>query len=64
MDCNEFRFFSEPKWILVLLTKLAGWGITAMAIFLGAPFWFDLLSKIINIRGSGNKPKEPAPAKN
>ena len=61
---TSLDFFSEPKWILGLLTKLAGWGITAMAIFLGAPFWFDLLSKIINLRGSGNKPKEPAPAIN
>jgi len=59
----SFDFFSEPKWFLVLLSKLAGWGITAIAIFLGAPFWFDLLSKIINLRGSGNKPKESAVAK-
>jgi hypothetical protein len=29
-----------------------GWLITAMAITLGAPFWFDLLSKLISLRGS------------
>jgi hypothetical protein len=28
--------------------------ITAFAICLGAPFWFDLLNKLIKIRGAGN----------
>lgn len=37
--------------------KLVGWTITTLAIFLGAPFWFDLLSKLINLRGTGAKPK-------
>ena len=32
------------------LTKLLGWVVTALAISLGAPFWFDLLKKIVNIR--------------
>jgi len=32
-----------------------GWLITALAISLGAPFWYDLLSKIISLKGSGNK---------
>lgn len=35
---------------------LAGWLATVMAIMLGAPFWFDLLNKVANIRGSGAKP--------
>ena len=34
---------------------LAGWLITALAICLGAPFWFDLLNKLISLRGSGTK---------
>jgi hypothetical protein len=32
--------------------------VTALAISLGAPFWFDLLNKLINIRGTGKKPSE------
>ncbi len=32
-----------------------GWLITAFAIMLGAPFWFDLLSKLISLRGVGTK---------
>ncbi len=36
--------------------KLAGWLVTALSITLGAPFWFDLLRKLIHIRNSGPKP--------
>lgn len=38
--------------------KALGWIITAISISLGAPFWFDLLKKIVNLRSSGNKPEE------
>lgn len=33
--------------------KYLGWIMTAMAISLGAPFWFDLLGKIMNIAQAG-----------
>ena len=35
---------------------LAGWLITAIAISLGAPFWFDALSKLARLRTTGKKP--------
>jgi hypothetical protein len=35
-----------------------GWLITAFAVSMGAPFWFDLLNKFINIRASGKAPEE------
>lgn len=38
------------------LTKVVGWLITICAATLGAPFWFDMLSKITNIRSAGPKP--------
>ncbi len=38
--------------------KLLGWIISAIAITLGAPFWFDLLSMFINIRNAGKKPAD------
>lgn len=44
----------------LIFTKLAGWMATIMAVLLGAPFWFDLLNKIANLRGSGSKPTTPA----
>jgi len=34
-------------------TKMLGFFITAIALSLGAPFWFDLLNKFVNIRGGG-----------
>jgi hypothetical protein len=37
---------------------LLGWLLTAFAISLGAPFWFDMLNKVINIRSSGKAPEE------
>ncbi len=40
--------------------KLLGFLITALAISLGAPFWFDLLNKLIQLRTTGKKPDEPA----
>jgi hypothetical protein len=38
------------------LAKLLGLLLTALAISQGAPFWFDLLSKVSNQRGSGAVP--------
>jgi hypothetical protein len=39
-------------------TVIVGWLITAFAVSLGAPFWFDLLNKFVNIRASGKAPEE------
>lgn len=43
-------------WPMVLF----GWLITAFAVMLGAPFWFDVLNKFMVIR-STVKPKEKSP---
>jgi hypothetical protein len=40
------------------LTMALGWLITAFAVSLGAPFWFDLLNKFVNVRASGKAPEE------
>jgi len=59
-DQHTFDFLKQPGWGWGLLSKIAGWAITSVAIFLGAPFWFALLKNVVNLRGSGNKPT-PAP---
>ncbi len=41
------------------VSKISGLLLTAFAASLGAPFWFDLLNKIINIRAVGKSPREP-----
>ncbi|MFL5728795.1 MAG: hypothetical protein ACJ75J_04835 [Cytophagaceae bacterium] len=55
-DKNIFHHFITSGWAIVL--NVMGWILTAFAISLGAPFWFDMLNKIINIRGVGLKPGE------
>jgi hypothetical protein len=37
--------------------KLLGIVITAFALQLSSSFWFDLMSKAVNVRAAGNKPK-------
>ena len=39
------------------LQRIGGWFVTALAISLGAPFWFDLLKKFVQVRGSGGLPE-------
>jgi hypothetical protein len=54
--------FEKARYVLCVSfssgRKLIGFFITALAISFGAPFWFDLLNKLIQIRGSGKKPEE------
>ena len=62
---SNFVFYGPQSegfkvWNHVLL-NLIGWLLTAAAISMGAPFWFDLLNKLINMRGAekDGKPREP-----
>jgi hypothetical protein len=41
------------------LTPL-GWLLTILAISMGAPFWFDMLNKVMNVRFAGKSPDEKA----
>jgi hypothetical protein len=50
----------EANWqhsVLGWVAKIIGVLITGLAITLGAPFWFDLLSKFMNVRAAGIKPE-------
>ncbi|MDJ0736776.1 MAG: hypothetical protein QNJ47_22375 [Nostocaceae cyanobacterium] len=42
--------------IFKALSVFMGWIISGIAIAMGAPFWFDLLNKIVNVRNSGKIP--------
>jgi hypothetical protein len=48
---------NEPFSFLQMLVQLFGWLITAGALSMGAPFWFDILGKAVNLRRLGVKPK-------
>jgi len=50
---NADKHFSWVK----LLVKLVGLFVTVLAIMMGAPFWFDVLNKISNLRSAGKKPE-------
>jgi hypothetical protein len=47
-----------PWMWAVLPVHLLGWILTAVAVSLGAPFWFDTLNKFMNIRAAGTAPNE------
>lgn len=54
----------EPKDPKSLPSDVGGWALkiiglslTAIAVSLGAPFWFDVLNKLINIRSAGKQPE-------
>ena len=42
--------------------KVAGLLFTGFAVSLGAPFWFDLLKRFVNIRATGKVPEQTASA--
>ncbi|HEV7389294.1 MAG TPA: hypothetical protein VGN73_11845 [Gemmatimonadaceae bacterium] len=54
------RFSSKAGGIWFLVVALLGYSLTALAVSLGAPFWFDLLNKVIVLR-STVKPHEKSP---
>lgn len=45
------------------LTSWLGWLLTALALSLGAPFWFDLLNKLMKLRNSVPPSSDNAPVK-
>jgi hypothetical protein len=52
--------FTVPGSTRYWTRKALGLLLTALAASLGAPFWFDLLSKIVSIRTAGKTPDEKA----
>ncbi|HLO50814.1 MAG TPA: hypothetical protein VK211_20530, partial [Kamptonema sp.] len=44
-------------WLLEFLKVIFGWLLSAGAIAMGAPFWFELLGKFINVRNAGQVPE-------
>jgi hypothetical protein len=51
----------QKEWWMLVPGHLMGWLITALAVSLGAPFWFDVLNKFIVVR-STVKPSEKSGA--
>ena len=49
----------DPKTIGWMIP---GWLLTAIGASFGAPFWFDLLGRVVQLRSGGRKPEEVAKA--
>ncbi|MFL6263857.1 MAG: hypothetical protein ACJ76Y_29550 [Thermoanaerobaculia bacterium] len=63
--CAEWNTVQKPRpcpkgwWSLLtfwLRRHWLGFIITSAALSLGAPFWFDLLNKLVSMRSAGQKP--------
>lgn len=44
------------NYVLIFLMKIVGLVITGFAVSMGSPFWFDILNKLVNLKGTGGKP--------
>ncbi|MNS26991.1 hypothetical protein D3C72_589270 [compost metagenome] len=55
IECEGGHFWGK---IGCYLKAIPGYLITALALSLGAPFWYDLLNKLMQLRGAGKKPEE------
>lgn len=51
-----------PEGWVMWLKKVLGILISVLAISMGAPFWFDMLNKLVNLRFSGSPPPDSRPA--
>jgi hypothetical protein len=56
-----WRGAAVPHGAEGIAAAIGGWLLTILAISLGAPFWFDALSRFSRLRSSG-KPETPLPA--
>lgn len=57
-DDPYYREFSIRRLPSIVGFHLLGWLISIFAVSLGAPFWFDILNRVISIRSAGRAPEE------
>lgn len=53
---GQFTSLDDSIFFGITWQMLGGWLLTAFALMLGAPFWFDTLCRFVNIRNIGIKP--------
>lgn len=56
---SRIGLYVDPYWPQ-LRKAWIGTLLTTLALSLGAPFWFDILDKIVNVRAVGRNPAENA----
>jgi len=56
---------SKPENWWDWLSKIVGWLVTGVAVTMGAPFWFEMLKKLLSLKGgSGNSSGAASPPAN
>jgi hypothetical protein len=56
--CEDTAKLNGGGFALYWLELVLGWIITAAATLFGAPFWFDLLQKVVRLKSAGPSPRE------
>ena len=59
-ELRGFPIGYPDPFLGLTVQMIVGWLVTIAAISLGAPFWFDLLSKISHLRASGTREADRA----
>ncbi|MEO1000175.1 MAG: hypothetical protein AAFW69_06185 [Pseudomonadota bacterium] len=54
-DCGEEALLCAFQYTLQTPSALLGWLLAAFGVTLGAPFWFDLLQKVLKVRATGTQ---------
>lgn len=57
---SQYSRGDAPIMWMDLWDMIIGWLITAFAALFGAPFWFDLLQRVIRLKAAGPSPTEKA----
>lgn len=52
--------WEEPPPVGWWLPRAVGWAMTGALLMLGAPFWFDLLGRLVSLRNAGKAPASAA----
>ncbi|HEY9626680.1 MAG TPA: hypothetical protein V6C84_05215 [Coleofasciculaceae cyanobacterium] len=47
---------ADRQWSIPFLRRAIGWGVTGIALSMGASFWYDLLQRVIRTRTTVEKP--------
>lgn len=55
---SNVKKYTKPN-VKKLALSIPGWLITAFAIYMGAPFWFEILGKLVQVRSIGKTSKSP-----
>ncbi len=57
MICRISTFF-QLNWSSISMQTLFGWLLAVFCLKQGAPFWFDIMKRLVNMRQAGASPSE------